>query len=68
MGATMARILDREGGRLRVLGLDAADGTPVLDIKPVFTEFLPREPVPQPSWVRELMVDYWRSGMLRGPR
>jgi tRNA (Thr-GGU) A37 N-methylase len=28
-------------------GLDAIDGTPVLDIKPVMREFLPREPVTQ---------------------
>jgi tRNA (Thr-GGU) A37 N-methylase len=44
-----------------VRGLDAIDGTPVLDIKPVMAEFLPREPVRQPQWSKELMVDYWRT-------
>jgi tRNA (Thr-GGU) A37 N-methylase len=29
------RILDREGLRFRVAGLEAVDGTPVLDVKPV---------------------------------
>jgi len=59
LGATIVRILRREGRVLEVAGLDAADGTPVLDIKPVIREFLPREPVRQPSWVGELMAGYW---------
>jgi tRNA (Thr-GGU) A37 N-methylase len=49
----------REGRVLTVQGLDAVDGTPVLDIKPVMTEFLPREPVRQPAWAGELMRGYW---------
>lgn len=61
LGATIVRILDREGSRLHVAELDAIDGTPVVDIKPVFSEFLPREPVRQPAWTRELMRDYWVS-------
>ena len=40
-------------------GLDAVDGTPVVDIKPVMREFLPREPVRQPAWASELMAGYW---------
>jgi tRNA-Thr(GGU) m(6)t(6)A37 methyltransferase TsaA len=61
LGSTIVQVVGREGRCLRVLGLDAVDGTPVLDIKPVMTEFLPREPVRQPDWSRELMRDYWRS-------
>ena len=60
LGSTIVRIVGRDGRRLRVLGLDAVNGTPVLDIKPVMAEFLPREPVHQPEWSRELMQDYWR--------
>jgi tRNA (Thr-GGU) A37 N-methylase len=66
LGSTVVRILLREGRRLRVLGLDAVDGTPVLDIKPVLAEFLPREPVRQPEWSRALMRDYWRPESERG--
>jgi tRNA (Thr-GGU) A37 N-methylase len=40
--------------------LDAIDGTPVLDIKPVFREFGPASDVRQPEWVGELMRDYWK--------
>ena len=57
---SIVRLLGRNGSRLRVLALDAIDGTPVLDIKPVLSEFLPREPVRQPAYSRELMRDYWR--------
>ena len=59
VGATIVRIVGREGRALQVAGLDAADGTPVLDIKPMMREFLPREPVRQPSWASELMAEYW---------
>jgi len=61
LGATIVTVLGREGRRLRVRGLDAADSTPVVDIKPVMIEFLPREPVRQPAWTHELMRDYWHE-------
>lgn len=59
IGSTICRVLRRDGRRLFVAELDAIDGTPVLDIKPVMQEFLPREPVRQPAWSRELMRRYW---------
>lgn len=62
LGSTIVRIVGHDGRRLRVRELDAIDGTPVLDIKPVMAEFLPREPVVQPQWSHELMRDYWCSG------
>ncbi len=61
IGSTICRVLEVDGGTLRVLELDAIDGTPVVDIKPVMQEFLPRTEVIQPSWVSELMADYWRE-------
>lgn len=59
IGSTICRVARRNGLRLYVLELDAIDGTPVLDIKPVMREFLPREEVHQPDWARELMKSYW---------
>lgn len=59
LGASMAKIVKREGTRLFVQGLDAVDGTPVLDIKPVMREFLPQGNVDQPEWATELMKNYW---------
>lgn len=59
LGATIVKVLKRDGRRLQVQGLDAVAGTPVLDIKPVMREFLPREEVHQPEWATELMKNYW---------
>ena len=61
LGSTIVEIVGRDGRVLAVRGLDAIDGTPVLDIKPVMAEFLPRAPVRQPHWSHELMRDYWTS-------
>ena len=44
---------------LMVERLDALDGTPVIDIKPVMREFLPLGEMHQPAWVSELMKNYW---------
>ena len=59
LGTTIVEIKAREGRVLTVGGLDAIDGTPVLDIKPLMAEFLPRAPVRQPPWSHDLMRDYW---------
>lgn len=59
LGATICRLLAVEGARLSVGGLDAIDGTPVIDIKPVMREFLPQGEVRQPGWATTLMEKYW---------
>jgi tRNA-Thr(GGU) m(6)t(6)A37 methyltransferase TsaA len=59
IGVTVCRLLSVEGLKLKVRGLDAIDGTPVLDIKPVMKGFLPRGEVTEPTWAQELMKDYW---------
>jgi tRNA (adenine37-N6)-methyltransferase len=59
IGLCTCKVLSVSGTTLEVEGLDAIDGTPVLDIKPVMAEFLPRGDVRQPEWSSELMKDYW---------
>ncbi len=59
LGLTIVKIIKRAGRTLFVEGLDAVDGTPVLDIKPVMKEFLPHDEVRQPDWATELMRSYW---------
>ena len=61
LGATIVHLVGREGRVLTVRGLDAADGTPVLDIKPVMRDFLPRGEVRQPAWATQLMQHYWST-------
>jgi len=59
IGATICRIVRVDETRLFVSELDALDGTPILDIKPVMAEFLPRESIRQPEWSHDLMRQYW---------
>lgn len=59
IGVSRCRIVGVHGRVLTVEGLDAIDGTPVLDIKPYMDEFGPRGPVTQPAWATELMRDYY---------
>lgn len=59
IGLAAVKIVSRAGKVLRVEGLDAIDGTPVLDIKPVMAEFLPQGDIRQPEWSKELMREYW---------
>lgn len=59
LGVSVARVLGVEGTSVYLAGLDAIDGTPVVDLKPYFDEFGPRGAVVQPTWSRELMADYW---------
>ena len=61
IGITICAIEKIEGTRLHVRGLDAIDGTPVIDIKPVIREFFPRGELRQPDWASELMAGYWQS-------
>jgi len=59
LGLTTCQVVAVHGLELVVRGLDAIDGTPVLDIKPHVSEFRPRGPVVQPAWITELMAGYW---------
>lgn len=61
IGTTICKILKVENGNLFLEGLDAVDGTPVLDIKPWVEEFGPRGKLFQPKWISELMNGYWRK-------
>jgi tRNA (adenine37-N6)-methyltransferase len=59
LGVSRCRLLKVDGLDLHVEDLDAVDGTPILDIKPWFTEFGPRGEMHQPSWPTEMLRDYF---------
>jgi tRNA-Thr(GGU) m(6)t(6)A37 methyltransferase TsaA len=59
LGVSYCEIVSVDGRRLTVRGLDAVDSTPVLDVKPAITQFLPSA-VRQPEWVDRLMADYYQ--------
>jgi tRNA (adenine37-N6)-methyltransferase len=60
IGLATVELLEHKGRTIKVKFLDAIDGTPVLDIKPVFKEFEPRGEIKQPVWVADLMKNYWK--------
>ncbi len=59
IGSAIVTLIRKEGTAIFVKNLDAVNGTPVIDIKPVMKEFLPGGTVTQPPWVDELMKNYW---------
>jgi tRNA (adenine37-N6)-methyltransferase len=59
LGVSRCALLAVTGLELTVRGLDAIDGTPILDIKPYATGFEPKTSVREPAWMRELMADYY---------
>ncbi|MGE7840005.1 tRNA (N6-threonylcarbamoyladenosine(37)-N6)-methyltransferase TrmO [Lysinibacillus sp. NPDC093712] len=59
LGVTIVELIDIKQRTLIVKGLDAIDGTPIIDIKPVMKEFLPKGDVKQPNWSTSLMDKYW---------
>jgi len=59
IGSTVCEVVEVDGAAVVVRGLDAVDGTPVLDLKPYMQSFAPRHDVREPEWARELMDGYW---------
>ena len=61
LGLCTVELVVHIGRTIKVKYLDAIDGTPVLDIKPVFKEFEVKGDIKQPQWSVELMKDYWNT-------
>jgi tRNA-Thr(GGU) m(6)t(6)A37 methyltransferase TsaA len=54
IGVTVARLVERQGNRLRVLGLDAYNGTPVMDIKACAPDRDLDKQAHIPQWLEQL--------------
>jgi tRNA-Thr(GGU) m(6)t(6)A37 methyltransferase TsaA len=52
LGQKLVRLLERRGNVLRVRGLDALDGTPVIDIKPYIPGYDSVENATVPKWAK----------------
>lgn len=59
IGITAVELIERRGDVLVVKGLDAIDGTPVLDIKPYCPAFDSRPTARTPQWFETLMKNYF---------
>lgn len=60
IGLCTVELIKHIDRKIIVKNLDAIDGTTVIDIKPVFKEFQPVGEIMQPSWVADLMKNYWK--------
>ena len=59
LGVTAVRTLRVEAGALVVRGLDAIDGTPVVDVKPYYPAYDRVADATVPEWVDRLMAGYF---------
>lgn len=59
IGVSYCKVIGVDGLTIEVEDLDAVDGTPLLDLKPVWRETLPRGEIRQPDWASELMSRYY---------
>ncbi len=59
IGITAVELVSVQGNLLQVRGLDAIDGTPVLDLKPYFPAFDRVANAVVPPWVPRLMEGYF---------
>jgi len=59
VGKTTVRLLQREGNILRVKGLDAVDGTPVIDIKPYIPGYDSATDAKAPLWITNRRAKYY---------
>ncbi|GAB3862605.1 SAM-dependent methyltransferase [Micromonospora andamanensis] len=66
LGVSRCRLIKVDGLDLHVEELDAVDGTPVLDIKPWFSEFAPRGEIRQASWSTEMLGLYFAQPTPQG--
>jgi tRNA-Thr(GGU) m(6)t(6)A37 methyltransferase TsaA len=59
LGVSRSRVLKADGRAVHVAGLDAVDGTPVLDLKPHVRELGPLGEVRRPEWATAVMREHY---------
>ena len=59
IGITAVSLVRLDGNNVIVRGLDAINGTPVLDIKPYYPHYDRPSEVRVPEWVNNLMNEYF---------
>ena len=60
LGITVVPLLEVRPESIVVRGLDAIDGTPVVDIKPYYPQYDRAEKATVPTWVDALMQGYFQ--------
>lgn len=67
LGLSRCTILEVADRSVLVAGLDAIDGTPVVDLKPWFDAFGPRGARREPSWVESVTTSYFTPTVPEAP-
>jgi tRNA-Thr(GGU) m(6)t(6)A37 methyltransferase TsaA len=63
---TVVRLIARHGNTLKVAGLDALDGSPILDIKPYLPDHQDPRDVRMPDWMRKMYEAFRRNEISSG--
>jgi len=59
IGITAVKLIEVKGNVLKVQGLDAIDGTPILDLKPYYPQYDTIDEARAPGWVDIIMAEYF---------
>jgi tRNA (adenine37-N6)-methyltransferase len=51
---TIVHLIGRQGNTLKVTGLDALNGSPILDIKPYYHDYQESENIRIPDWMKQM--------------
>lgn len=51
---TVVRVIEKKGNRLKVQGLEAVDGSPIIDIKPYTTTYCSAENIKLSDWMNQI--------------
>lgn len=62
LGISVTRLLGRKGNRLTVRGLDALDGSPLIDIKGYSPPLMPHQRPRLPDWIKKIRAEMRAGG------
>ncbi len=60
---TVVQLVKRNGNILEVVGIDAINGSPVIDVKPYVRQWYPQEGIRISQWMRRLLAEIEEDGL-----
>jgi tRNA-Thr(GGU) m(6)t(6)A37 methyltransferase TsaA len=64
--ATVVQLLERKGDILKVQGLDAIDGSPIVDIKPYIPSYYHADNIKMADWMEQIHREFAESSLAGG--
>ena len=62
---TVVRLCGIRGNILEVTGLDAVNGSPVIDIKPYVRNFYPQDEISIPRWMQDIQKEFEENSLIK---